>query len=158
MKNQKKRNNKGFSLVELIVVIAIMAILMAVLAPVFSRYIDTARQSNDASMVSSVVTACQTAAVDPAYKIKAGTYTLTFSPSGLAITDGDTASITDLTNAIIATCGAVTDLKTTSSNWDGTSTNEIIVKFTIAADGTLSETYSAKFAAYSEKTPTPAGS
>lgn len=31
-----KRNNKGFSLVELIIVIAIMAILAGVLAPQFS--------------------------------------------------------------------------------------------------------------------------
>ena len=33
LKNTKKKNNKGFSHVELIVVIAIMAVLMAVLAP-----------------------------------------------------------------------------------------------------------------------------
>ena len=33
MKNEKKMNNKGFSLVELIIVIAIMAVLIAVLAP-----------------------------------------------------------------------------------------------------------------------------
>lgn len=34
-----KRNNKGFSLVELIIVIAIMAILAGVLAPQFVKYI-----------------------------------------------------------------------------------------------------------------------
>lgn len=32
---KKKMNNKGFSLVELIIVIAIMAVLMVVLAPSF---------------------------------------------------------------------------------------------------------------------------
>jgi type IV pilus assembly protein PilA len=33
MKNEVKKNNKGFSLVELIVVIAILALLVGVLAP-----------------------------------------------------------------------------------------------------------------------------
>ena len=38
-----KRNNKGFSLVELIIVIAIMAILAGVLAPQFVKYIGRSR-------------------------------------------------------------------------------------------------------------------
>ena len=37
---KKKNNNKGFSLVELIVVIAIMAVLMVVLAPAMLRYVE----------------------------------------------------------------------------------------------------------------------
>ena len=36
----KKTNNKGFSLVELIIVIAIMAILAGAIAPALIRYID----------------------------------------------------------------------------------------------------------------------
>lgn len=42
-----KRNNKGFSLVELIIVIAIMAILAGVLAPQFVKYIGRSRISTD---------------------------------------------------------------------------------------------------------------
>ena len=45
--NKKQKNNKGFSLVELIVVIAIMVVLVAVLAPVFTRYIESSRRSTD---------------------------------------------------------------------------------------------------------------
>ena len=37
----KKTNNKGFSLVELIIVIAIMAILAGAIAPALIRYIDS---------------------------------------------------------------------------------------------------------------------
>ena len=35
----KKMNNKGFSLIELIIVIAIMAILVAIIAPNLTKYL-----------------------------------------------------------------------------------------------------------------------
>lgn len=40
----KNRNNKGFSLIELIVVVAIMAVLVGVLAPAYLRYVEKARK------------------------------------------------------------------------------------------------------------------
>lgn len=46
--------NKGFSLVELIVVIAIMAILVGVAVPVYTSYIDKANDSVDKTQVDEV--------------------------------------------------------------------------------------------------------
>lgn len=46
MKKMKK-NNTGFSLVELIIVIAIMAVLVGVLAPQFIKYVEQARRGTD---------------------------------------------------------------------------------------------------------------
>ena len=65
MKNEmKKKNNKGFSLVELIVVIAIMAVLMVVLAPAMLRYVEKARVQKDESAAAEVRNAVELALAD----------------------------------------------------------------------------------------------
>lgn len=48
------RKNKGFSLVELIIVIAIMAILAAVIAPALIRFIDKSRKADDVASASVI--------------------------------------------------------------------------------------------------------
>ncbi len=60
----KKMNNKGFSLVELIIVIAIMAILIAVLAPQYLRYVEKSRLQSDNSALGEVANAAKVAAAD----------------------------------------------------------------------------------------------
>ncbi len=61
---KKKMNNKGFSLVELIVVVLIMAIIAVALAPQVMRWVENSRKSNDIESYNSLVTACNTASTD----------------------------------------------------------------------------------------------
>ncbi len=65
MNNQKSLNNKGFSLVELIIVIAIMAILVGVMAPQLMKYVERSRVSADTQLADTVKTAVTTAMLDP---------------------------------------------------------------------------------------------
>lgn len=64
MSKRIKENNKGFSLVELIVVIAIMAVLVGVLAPTLISNIEKSRESKDIQTLDSVASAVQVALGD----------------------------------------------------------------------------------------------
>jgi prepilin-type N-terminal cleavage/methylation domain-containing protein len=61
MKNlmRKKNSNKGFTLVELIVVLVILAILAAILVPALLGYIDRAKQQQIVLNAKSCLTAAQ---------------------------------------------------------------------------------------------------
>ena len=60
-----RRSNKGFSLVELIIVIAIMAILVGVMAPQLIKYIEKAKVSNDTQIADTLHSAITYALMDP---------------------------------------------------------------------------------------------
>jgi len=62
----KRKNNKGFSLVELIIVITIMAVLTAILAPQFLKYVERSREARDKANIEMVYKAFQIALVDGA--------------------------------------------------------------------------------------------
>lgn len=90
---KKKKNKKGFSLVELIVVLVIMAILMAALIPSLTGYIRQARQSNAKDECSSCVQAAQTI-VSSAYAAADGKY-VNNSGDDVTFSDfGDSSAVT----------------------------------------------------------------
>ena len=62
---KENMNNKGFSLVELIIVIAIMAILIVVLAPQYLKYVERSRNSTDLQNATELKIAVETWCADP---------------------------------------------------------------------------------------------
>ena len=60
-----KFDEKGFSLVELIIVIAMMAILVGVMAPQYLKYLERAEKVRDCTAIDTILNACETIALDP---------------------------------------------------------------------------------------------
>lgn len=161
---KKKNNNKGFSLVELIVVIAIMAVLVAVLAPQFTKYIDQSRKSNDAATVSGIVTAAQVGIADTTnYNIPEATYTITVTntntgtkveavKNAAGATIEETKAEGEMTKAIEAACGDLSGLKITSGNWKYKNDTQVVVVVKYE-NGAVTVTYSNDFADYVKGTP-----
>lgn len=68
------KNKKGFTLIELIIVVAIMAVLIALLAPNVMKYLDKSKVSKDLSTLDSVKTAVNAEVMDEKfYAISTGT-------------------------------------------------------------------------------------
>lgn len=59
-----KENNNGFSLVEIIIVIAIMVLLVGTMAPLMLRFIEKTHVSSDIQLADTVKTAVSTSILD----------------------------------------------------------------------------------------------
>jgi type IV pilus assembly protein PilA len=83
---KKLSNNKGFSLVELIIAVAIMAVLIGILAPQYLRYVERSRVSSDNEYLDAVRKAVESVVADPAVDTDA-TSTVTITDTGVTFTD-----------------------------------------------------------------------
>lgn len=131
MVKETKLNNKGFSLVELIIVIAIMAVLIGVLAPQYLKYVEKSRVSTDKDNVTAIESAMQVWAAD--------TEALTVFPTGDTTITLNRADVTPTT-----TTGVVKDAlenagmsATLPSLTNKQTFATVTITVTAAADGTV---------------------
>ncbi|HCZ11783.1 MAG TPA: prepilin-type cleavage/methylation domain-containing protein [Nitrospiraceae bacterium] len=71
--NRMKRDEKGFTLVELLIVVAIIAILAAIAIPQFAQYRQKAAASSAAGAITSYITELNAEYADTGTTTKAGT-------------------------------------------------------------------------------------
>lgn len=69
-----KNNKKGFTLIEIIVVVVILAVLMAVAVPSLLKYLDTAQEAPALTETHAIVTAAQKGLLKNILRQKTKTY------------------------------------------------------------------------------------
>ena len=127
-KKQKNLTNKGFSLVELIIVIAIMAVLVGVLAPQYIKYVEKSRVSADAQQVEEFTGAMTVLASDVDVTLDSTkTYTVTSDTTGKITISNDLKTIFD-------SLGSVDTAKNYS--YKSTSYKAQAITMSLAYDGT----------------------
>lgn len=106
-----KSNNKGFSLIELIIVIAIMAVLVAIIAPNLTKYLASSKKKTDAKNLDEIESTLKTCITD--YETNngdllaaSGSMTLVWKPTTgttavLSASVGGNATFTALVKAAI---------------------------------------------------------
>lgn len=92
----KKKNNKGFTLVELVIVIAILAILVGLLAPQYTKYVERSKKSADVNNMDELIKAVEVYVIDSATKdaLTAQKVTLSLDKDGVKVGDAQPADDT----------------------------------------------------------------
>ena len=116
----KKMDNKGFSLVELIIVITIMAILVGVLTPQFVKFLEKSRESTDLQNIEEAKTAIETYVADHGEESLPGSITVSCPKATTGnITYGGLAS-GKLSDYGVGGASDNIASKSKSSKWSGT--------------------------------------
>lgn len=121
------KNNKGFSLVELIIVVAIMAVLMGILAPQYIRYVEKTRIRADDSIISDIDKSCQaTLADEKYYSAAAATVTVTVSNTGVIATSDvgtqSTAFLNEVNTSVYGQTSSLNKFKSKAYTQGGSTT------------------------------------
>ncbi|MDE6388671.1 MAG: type II secretion system GspH family protein [Lachnospiraceae bacterium] len=114
----KKMNNKGFSLVELIIVIAIMAILLVVLAPQYLKYVERSRNSTDLQNAAEIVSALQIYAADPDSTVAPAAGSITIGTADQTPATGSFAAAALADAGLLDASGVLHTRRQSRTNWE----------------------------------------
>lgn len=122
MKKMSQKNNKGFSLVELIVVVAIMAVLMGILVPTLVKNVEKSKKQKDRNAIEEIRNTMVTNLADPLYSDLEATITYNGTNANskeITITTPDNApaATTDLGKFLAAVSSDIKDWIFTSKDY-----------------------------------------
>ena len=127
------KKNQGFSLVELIVVVAIMAILVGVLAPAYLRYVEKSRKSTDVSAISEMMGAAEKVAIDPELTVPVGSkFNIAVGSGKVTLSFGAGSAGDDVLTEWKKVANATKDYEIKSADWAKVSGTFV---GTVGADG-----------------------
>lgn len=115
-----KKNQKGFTLVEIIVVLVILAILAAAAVPTMLGYVDDAKKKTELANARTSFVAAQSIVTEK-FAMATGTNTVRDTAAKGAITDAEVARLTGLTATEFDVVTGATDLVVTDGK---------VIKFT----------------------------
>ena len=102
----KKMNKKGFTLAELLIVVAIIAVLVAISIPIFTSQLEKSREAVDEANLRSAYAECAASVL-----------------TGVASSTNVTVDTTTTAGVIKAT--ATVKIKQQKNNWEGNATPEV---------------------------------
>ena len=131
----KKNNKKGFTLAELLIVVAIIAVLVAIAIPIFTSQLEKSRESTDAANIRDYYAEISSQLlIDPLFTDSAG---VEGKHETITLSGGKTATYATVTDATASVDGKFTitvggvDSKQTQKYWQ---TGDVEVGgFTIAS-------------------------
>ena len=142
--SSKKSNNKGFSLVELIIVIAIMAVLVAILAPQLLKYVERSREAKDRTVTDEIDRAITIALADETTYLAtdlSADFDITVENNGtvLEVDVGGATANTALAKEIAAILGVTTTSDTFTipgTSYSSAKFKDVTVTFTVKYNST----------------------
>ena len=135
----KKNNNRGFTLAELLIVVAIIAVLTAIAIPVFTSQLEKSREATDLSNIRADYAEIQAALLTG--DLSTTSTSLTLSNGHTATLAGDTTAAGDFTVEVAGFKVAQKTADWQTTDFDIAGVNKTNVSVTIPSSGTATVTY-----------------